>query len=270
MNKMQRYYYYKENDLCVDCGFPIDNETMRCSDCREKQRIRQKERRKKLRESGMCQQCGKNVVNPGYTLCHKCMSDWKNYYDENEKKERQRKTDVRIRRKEQGLCPSCGKKRDSHRIKCNECHKKSIEHGNAQRKRRIEQGLCAECGKSKPQKDLVVCPICHEKQYTRQVQNKERNYAGARLWRKELRKKILDAYGNKCACCGETEEMFLEIDHINNDGSADRKIRRGTTFHKWLIDNNFPADYQLLCRNCNYAKFRNGGICPHQLLQNNP
>jgi hypothetical protein len=27
-------------------------------------------------------------------------------------------------------------------------------------------------------------------------------------------------YGEQCACCGESERLFLTIDHINNDGAA--------------------------------------------------
>lgn len=32
------------------------------------------------------------------------------------------------------------------------------------------------------------------------------------------RKKCFDQYGAICACCGETEILFLTFDHINNDG----------------------------------------------------
>ena len=74
------------------------------------------------------------------------------------------------------------------------------------------------------------------------------------------------AYGGyQCACCGETEPLFLTIDHINNDGNKHRKKfqSRGDGLYKWLKHNNYPEGFQVLCMNCNHGKRRNGGICPH-------
>lgn len=81
------------------------------------------------------------------------------------------------------------------------------------------------------------------------------------------RMQVLDAYGSRCACCGETEPLFLEIDHIENDGFRHReKIgRSGKAILKWLVDHKFPKGFQVLCANCNQGKKRNSGICPHKL-----
>lgn len=83
-----------------------------------------------------------------------------------------------------------------------------------------------------------------------------------------LRKQIVDGYGGKCACCGETQPIFLEIDHIDNDGRTDReKFNSFREFYRWLRNNGFPKDkYQLLCSNCNQGKRRNGGVCPHRVV----
>lgn len=80
------------------------------------------------------------------------------------------------------------------------------------------------------------------------------------------KKKICFAhYGNICECCAETEEMFLSIDHVNNDGAEHRKNEvKGNDIYAWLIKNNFPDGFRLLCHNCNMGRHRNGGICPHQ------
>lgn len=91
-------------------------------------------------------------------------------------------------------------------------------------------------------------------------------YGGTALYSTIISRDIVyNAYGSKCSCCGETNYMFLNIDHIDNDGSDDRKIRgSGHKFYKWLIHNNFPFDrYRLLCYNCNIGRARNDGICPH-------
>lgn len=79
--------------------------------------------------------------------------------------------------------------------------------------------------------------------------------------------KAIMAYGGyKCACCGETEPLFLSLDHIENDGSSHRKsigTLGGAKLYKWLEQNNYPPGFQVLCANCNHGKYRNKGICPH-------
>jgi DNA-directed RNA polymerase subunit RPC12/RpoP len=84
-----------------------------------------------------------------------------------------------------------------------------------------------------------------------------------------LRAQVFAAYGGyRCGCCGETEPLFLTIDHVENDGArmrADKTHGRGgTQFYQWLRINNFPRGFQVLCVNCNIGKHRNGGVCPHK------
>lgn len=66
----------------------------------------------------------------------------------------------------------------------------------------------------------------------------------------------------KCACCGEMNYEFLAIDHINNDGNKHRK-QIGGNINAWIMANNFPDMFQVLCHNCNFAKgvYK---ICPHK------
>lgn len=76
---------------------------------------------------------------------------------------------------------------------------------------------------------------------------------------------VFKHYGNKCNCCGETELLFLSMDHVNNDGNIFRKkIHSGYKTYIWIRRNNYPKDLQLLCMNCNFGKARNGGVCPHK------
>lgn len=82
-----------------------------------------------------------------------------------------------------------------------------------------------------------------------------------------LQHQAIMAYGGYvCACCGETEPLFLTIDHINNDGTQHRKTFQssGDGLYKWLKNHNYPKGFQVLCMNCNFGKRRNGGICPHK------
>ena len=144
------------------------------------------------------------------------------------------------------------------------------------------------------QKDYkYLCKSCAQKQnnssahreWERKYQKKHRKEINAHrnekyhsdpLWRAyqlEKRRKadrkrkqmIIDHYGGKCVCCDEVLIEFLSIEHPNNDGASHRKRLReqGTTLYLWLIKNNFPEGYQVMCMNCNTSKGFYG-YCPHQ------
>lgn len=85
----------------------------------------------------------------------------------------------------------------------------------------------------------------------------------------QCRTEVFAAYGGEqCACCGESQTLFLSIDHIHNDGAQERKSGAykgtGIGFYQWLRKNKFPSGYQVLCMNCQVGKHKNGGVCPHQ------
>lgn len=65
----------------------------------------------------------------------------------------------------------------------------------------------------------------------------------------------------KCGCCGIVGVHFLTIDHINGKRNGDG--RSGYRLYRYLIKNNFPEGYQVLCWNCNGAK-RTQIECPHE------
>ena len=104
--------------------------------------------------------------------------------------------------------------------------------------------------------------------------NKDKVNESTRIWQKahirKLRKEMIEAYGGKCCCCGETEPIFMQLDHINNDGSIERR-RYGNHVVEWqeLKKTGWPKNrHQLLCANCNYGKRMNNGICPHKNKKN--
>jgi len=84
-----------------------------------------------------------------------------------------------------------------------------------------------------------------------------------------LRKLVLEHYGGKCACCGETYYEFLAMDHIEGGGSIHHKELRklGISICNWLKKNNFPEGFRVLCHNCNSAKGFYG-YCPHEKENN--
>ena len=86
-------------------------------------------------------------------------------------------------------------------------------------------------------------------------------------WRNNLKKEMLNAYGNQCVCCYEKNLEFLTIDHINNDGKVHRKKvgTGGMMIYLDLRKQGWPKDkYTLLCYNCNMAKHLYK-ICPHKV-----
>lgn len=101
-------------------------------------------------------------------------------------------------------------------------------------------------------------------------ENPEKRNIIQRNWRWRRRFEVIEAYGGKCACCGESNPEFLTIDHIDGTGAEHRrqmgkgKTFAGAEFYNWLRKQGYPKDnYQLLCMNCNFAK-GHFGICPHQ------
>jgi 5-methylcytosine-specific restriction endonuclease McrA len=90
------------------------------------------------------------------------------------------------------------------------------------------------------------------------LRNKERIAEKARI----LRREVINAYGGKCTCCGESTIQFLAIDHVKNDGVSHRKQIRQNKIYKWAKQNKYPKNLQILCHNCNLAKSLYGR-CPH-------
>lgn len=123
---------------------------------------------------------------------------------------------------------------------------------------------CAKCGEQKPSSEFYK-----NKQISDGLHShcKACNREYSQEYRERTRDAVFEAYGGYvCACCGETEPLFLTIDHIHNDGASHRKSINGggTRLYDWLRARNYPDGFQVLCLNCNMGKHRNGGVCPHK------
>ena len=65
---------------------------------------------------------------------------------------------------------------------------------------------------------------------------------GREIVRPNFRKIVFEFYGNKCSCCGETEPLFLTVDHINNDGYRDKKKGlTGVNLYEKIVRDGFPS-----------------------------
>ena len=49
------------------------------------------------------------------------------------------------------------------------------------------------------------------------------------ITRRNKRKQVLNHMGFKCNNCGENRRIFLNIDHVNNDGNIDRNLLKKST-----------------------------------------
>lgn len=74
---------------------------------------------------------------------------------------------------------------------------------------------------------------------------------------------VLSHYGAYCKCCMETRREFLTVDHINGGGNEHRRSLKGAHINRWLVVNNFPEGFRILCYNCNCARGY-CGYCPHE------
>ena len=77
----------------------------------------------------------------------------------------------------------------------------------------------------------------------------------------------MDKYGGVCKCCGESNVVFLSIDHINGDGAKERNETQMVSgrLYKFLNKNPVDKKYQVLCYNCNLAK-GDRKECPHKYM----
>lgn len=90
--------------------------------------------------------------------------------------------------------------------------------------------------------------------------NLEKCRENRRRWCAGFKKTVFDYYGCKCqwsSGCDVTDPDMLQIDHINGDGYKHRKEigGGGIRMYQWLIRNNFPPGFRLLCANHNW-KYR--------------
>lgn len=123
--------------------------------------------------------------------------------------------------------------------------------------------------KSKQQKDAEY----YRKNFERVRANANNYYADnkkdiiekRRIFDRALKQEIVNVYGGKCECCGETIIEFLTIDHKKGDGAAHRREigGKGRKLYAAIKKEGFPKDrYRLLCLNCNIT-LGFYGYCPH-------
>lgn len=78
-----------------------------------------------------------------------------------------------------------------------------------------------------------------------------------------VRLRLLQTYGLKCACCGETDAVFLTVHHKNGGGNAHRRLKSNEVVWREMAEEADPSKYEVLCFNCHHAVHTKEG-CPHR------
>ena len=84
----------------------------------------------------------------------------------------------------------------------------------------------------------------------------------------EVKTHVFEKYSNgkiKCVCCDHKQIASLTIDHI--EGRKKHGHGRqfsGVNLYKWLVINNFPKGFRVLCMNCNFV-LGHFNRCPHNI-----
>lgn len=184
--------------------------------------------------------------------CPRCVTAnteyWKRYRELKQAELNGRSRRRYSQRSNAGECP-CGKPKQENRARCSECLQRNRDGVRRLQKKRVQNGLCGNCGKIPRTPDYWSCEPCR-------IALADKNRA--------IKLEVFAVYGGPvCRCCGETEIVFLTIDHIDNDGNIHRKQIKNTNITRWLKSRGYPSGYQVLCMNCNHAK--RFGPCPHIL-----
>lgn len=118
---------------------------------------------------------------------------------------------------------------------------------------------CYKCGEEKPSTEFYRAKnVSHREDCHSYCKSCQKKYIidSKRNKRQRLRKEVIKGYGSKCACCGFDDPRALALDHVNDNGAKERKEWRGKMdfFYDKIVKEGFPADYQILCANCNAIK----------------
>ena len=157
---------------------------------------------------------------------------------------------------------------------CSRCftYKKLDEFHNSSRSKDGKTNICKMCAKELGNTDerRAKARKYYAEHQTERLQYLEDTKVHRSQRQKEYVRKyklnVLEHYGNKCECCGESKYEFLSIDHKNGGGNKMRKNKEhpfgGLQLYKWIVDNDYPDMFRVLCHNCNLS-IGFFGYCPH-------
>lgn len=158
---------------------------------------------------------------------------------------------------------------------CKGCYRKRVGSKRFNPRTKIRNGKkvfrCSLCKRLKARTEFYTNPSNKDgihgecKECSRKRTRSELAKTLQRGRRQRDRMEVLLHYSSgklSCACCGESHNEFLCIDHINGGGKKHRAKVKNGHFYRWLIKEGFPRGLRVLCHNCNMA-YGFYGRCPH-------
>lgn len=92
----------------------------------------------------------------------------------------------------------------------------------------------------------------------RVAQARYRNSEKCRIGNRRRLEKVIDQIFSiieaKCVICGYLDRRALQIDHINGDGTEERRHRSGYSYYLYILRHIHEGRYQILCANCNQIR----------------
>jgi len=173
------------------------------------------------------------------------------------------------------ICSRCGMEHSNIGFKrCSACREYMRKYKAPYRARRVldrQPGSCtrADCGRPVEDPSFKLCTRCRQSERDRIEKDPTHNLK-TRTNNLRLKRIVVEHYGGSCACCAVEFVEFLTVDHILGDGQhhllpcGSRYV--GTALYRWLIRNNFPPGFRVLCISCNMA-LGHHGYCPHSNLK---
>lgn len=136
--------------------------------------------------------------------------------------------------------------------------------------------ICSRCKKNEARVNRTICQECADKVQIKDrlnyIKNKSNKVAAARDYRRlnsdnirqkdvlrRIRRKlkVISHYSNganKCELCDETRIGTLTVDHL--DGGGKQHVNNVGNIYLYLLKNNYPPRYRILCSNCNIIQYR--------------
>lgn len=78
-----------------------------------------------------------------------------------------------------------------------------------------------------------------------------------KYWRdrkQQTRDALFAMYGDKCTLCGFSDKRALTLDHIKQNGNAERKSIGEYRIYQRALKYYRPDEYRILCMNCQFIE----------------